>query len=285
MDVRPSGRQGPAPQGNTRYPSRHFAFVNELPGQKGLVAEAALEIDSGFDIVIGNPPYVRIQTLKKKDPELVAFFKQHYASAARGNYDLYVVFIEAGLSFLRSDGHLAYICPHKFFNAQYGEPLRTLIAEGKHLRHVIHFGDEQVFAGATIYTCLLFLQRSGAADCRFVEAHDLAAWRENLAGTVGMFAASRITASEWNFVVGKGADVFNAMATLPRKLADVANVFVGLQTSADDVFIMDFDAHVGAMLRCRSKSLDQTVASNQRYFTPSLAERMSKASPPFPTGS
>lgn len=94
-------------------------------GRGELAANAPREFDSGFDVVIGNPPYIRIQTLKQKDPKLVAFFKEHYASAAKGNYDIYVVFIEAGLRLLKADGHLAYLCPHKFFNADYGEPTRN----------------------------------------------------------------------------------------------------------------------------------------------------------------
>ena len=126
--------------------------------------------------MIGNPPYVRIQTLKRQDPKLVEFYKQHYESAKKGNYDLYVVFVEAGLNFLKPDGHLAYIMPHKFFNAQYGEPLRGLLAKGRHLRHVVHFGDQQVFPGASNYVCLLFLAKAGAESCRFVRVDDLDTW-------------------------------------------------------------------------------------------------------------
>jgi hypothetical protein len=194
----------------------NFALVNEAGGQMELTTPVPKEIDSGFDIVMGNPPYVRIQTLKKKDPDLAAYFKEHYVSAAKGNYDLYIVFIEAGLQFLKPDGHLAYICPHKFFNSEYGEPLRALISKGRHLRHVVHFGDQQVFVGATIYTCLLFLARSGSPECRFVRAHDLQAWRERLSGADGIFPAATITSTEWNFVVGKGSGVFERLSRMPK---------------------------------------------------------------------
>ena len=71
------------------------------------------------------------------------------------------------MKLLRRQGQLAYILPHKFFNAQYGEPLRKLLADGKHLRHVVHFGDQQVFPGATNYVCLLFLWKAGVEQCRF----------------------------------------------------------------------------------------------------------------------
>ena len=73
---------------------------------------------SGFDAVIGNPPYVRIQTMKEWAPIEVEHYKQAYKSASKGNYDIYVVFVERGLSLLNKNGRLGFILPHKFFNAQ-----------------------------------------------------------------------------------------------------------------------------------------------------------------------
>jgi type I restriction-modification system DNA methylase subunit len=139
----------------------------------------------GFDAVIGNPPYVRIQALKEWAPIEVEHYKTAFKSASKGNYDIYVVFVERGLSLLNKGGRLAFILPHKFFNAQYGEPLRELIARGKHLAEVVHFGDQQVFAGATTYTCLLFLDKGGANPCRFVKVEDVSAWCSSGKGSEG----------------------------------------------------------------------------------------------------
>ena len=108
----------------------------------------------------------------------VEYYKRRYRAASKGNYDIYVVFVEKALSLLNERGRLGFILPHKFFNAQYGEPLRGLIAEGQHLAEVVHFGDQQVFAGATTYTCLLFLEKEARQSFNFVKAHDLAAWRQ-----------------------------------------------------------------------------------------------------------
>lgn len=218
----------------------NLALINEVGGQTELTANTPREIDSGFDVVIGNPPYIRIQTLKQKDPKIVAFYKEHYASAAKGNYDIYVVFIEAGLRLLRTDGHLAYICPHKFFNAQYGEPIREVIANGKHLRHVVHFGEQQVFPGASIYTCLLFLANEGVADCKFLRATDLDAWKATFAGTDGKFAAATIGKDEWNFTVGKGRTVFERLQAHKQTLETVTSrIFQGIKTSADKIYIVE----------------------------------------------
>ncbi len=65
--------------------------------------------------------------------EQVEFYKKIYKAAGKGNYDIYVVFVEKGLSLLNSKGRLGFIVPHKFFNAQYGEAVRGLIAEEKNL--------------------------------------------------------------------------------------------------------------------------------------------------------
>jgi type I restriction-modification system DNA methylase subunit len=193
----------------------------------------------GFDTVIGNPPYIRIQTMKEWAPSEVEIYKEQYTSASKGNYDIYVVFVERGLRLLNKTGRLGFILPHKFFNAQYGEALRALLSKRKHLAGVIHFGDQQVFAGATNYTCLLFLDKAGNRQCHFVKVDDLTAWRINGECTEGKIPATRVTSSEWNFTVGKTADLFEKLNKVPVKLGDIAGrIFQGLVTGADPVFIL-----------------------------------------------
>ena len=192
----------------------------------------------GFDAIIGNPPYIRIQTMKEWAPVEVELYKDLYRSAGAGNYDIYVVFVEKALGLLNKTGRLGFILPHKFFNAKYGEALRGLVAEGKHLAKVIHFGEQQVFSGATTYTCLMFLDKAGAETCHFTKVDDLDAWRIDGKGTQGDIPADKITAAEWNFIVGEGASLFERLSKMPVKLGDIAEqIFVGLQTSADTVFL------------------------------------------------
>ena len=126
-------------------------------------------VEEGFDVVIGNPPYVRIQTLNETAPVLASYLKENYASARKGNYDLYVVFVESGLRLLRREGQLSYILPNKFFNARYGEPLRKVLADGEHLRHVVHFGDPQVFPADQL-RLLAFSLESRCGPCAALRA-------------------------------------------------------------------------------------------------------------------
>jgi len=193
----------------------------------------------GFDAVIGNPPYVRIQGMKEWAPIEVEHYKKSYKAASKGNYDIYVVFVEKGVSLLNDRGVLGFILPHKFFNSQYGKPLRGLIAEKKLLREIIHFGDQQVFADATTYTCLLFLRKEGGNRFHFVKVHDLPTWQRGEPQIEGDISADKVKTDEWNFVVGPGAKLFERLGEMPVKLRDVASIFVGLQTSADKVYVME----------------------------------------------
>ena len=192
----------------------------------------------GFDCVIGNPPYVRIQTMKEWAPKEVEIYKELFLAARVGNYDIYVVFIEQGLKLLSAHGLLGFICPHKFFNAKYGEALRSIIAKGQHLAYVVHFGDQQVFDGATTYTCLLFLNKSSVKECRFIKVDDLSAWRTSDIAAEGVAKAANITADDWNFAVGKGAALFERLGKIPLKLGEVADIFQGIVTSADGIYIV-----------------------------------------------
>jgi len=117
--------------------------------------------------------------------------------------------------------------------------LRELTAESKHLAKIVHFGDQQVFSGATTYTCLLFLDKAGNDRFRYVKAHDLEAWRTRGEAVESEIRADKATASEWNFVVGPGAPLFERLSRMPIRLGDVAHIFVGLQTSADKVYTLE----------------------------------------------
>ncbi|MCH8306014.1 MAG: Eco57I restriction-modification methylase domain-containing protein, partial [Candidatus Marinimicrobia bacterium] len=204
----------------------------------------------GFDVVIGNPPYVRIQTLKEWAPTEVDFYKVKYASASKGNYDLYVVFVERGLTLLNDQGRLGLILPHKFFNARYGQSLRNIISGGKHLEKIVHFGSEQVFKGATTYTCLLFLQRDEQHNFQFWKIRDIRHWQGSQLETVdieridkkilGMISNDKVSSKEWNFIIGHDIKVIEKLSRIPLKLGAYADrIFQGIKTGADPVFIVE----------------------------------------------
>ena len=216
--------------------------------------------NGGFDAIIGNPPYIRIQALQEWAPLEVEHLKKQYASAGVGNYDIYVVFVERALQLLNKRGTLGYILPHKFFNAKYGAPLRELIAEGAHLSDVVHFGHQQVFANATTYTCLLFLTKGANAAAAIAKVDDLESWYVAGESVKGNVPAETISAAEWNFAIGKDAALFEKLAQMPVKLGDVAERMAqGIRTSANEIYVLDLVEEKGSLIKAHSKQLNKEV--------------------------
>lgn len=102
----------------------------------------------GFDIIIGNPPYIEF---KKLDAESKGYFKNKYSSANR-KYDVYVVFIERAYSILNNKGTLSYINPTMFIKRDYGKEIRKFISNNFRIRKILDFSDKQIFKSATTYT-------------------------------------------------------------------------------------------------------------------------------------
>ena len=215
---------------------------------------------SGFDVVIGNPPYIRIQALKEWAPLEVEFYKKRYISASKGNYDIYVVFVEKGLSLLRQSGRLGFILPHKFFNAQYGQPLRELIAKGKHLAAVVHFGDQQVFDNATTYTCLMFLENSGIDSVGIKKIEDLEAWRLEDQCVKGSITATNVTKDVWNFSIGESANLFDKLRSMPVKIGHITDRMAqGIRTSANEIYVLDSIGEDENSIKAYSKHMDREI--------------------------
>ena len=97
-------------------------------------------IADGFDVVIGNPPYVRQEKIKSLKPML----KNQY-DCYTGTADLYVYFYERGFQLLRDNGILTYISSNKYFRSAYGKKLRDFLTRQSTVSQLIDFGDAPVF--------------------------------------------------------------------------------------------------------------------------------------------
>lgn len=110
----------------------------------------------GFDIIIGNPPYIDSETMTNTQPELRNIYKKLYSSA-RGNWDLFIVFIELGINLLKKHGIFSYIIPNKVIAAKYAETSRRLLCSNN-LKIIRDYGSVPVFEAA-VYPCVLILKK------------------------------------------------------------------------------------------------------------------------------
>ncbi|KKS37365.1 MAG: hypothetical protein A3G49_00300 [Candidatus Sungbacteria bacterium RIFCSPLOWO2_12_FULL_41_11] len=109
----------------------------------------------GFDVVIGNPPYVRVDSLDEIDKD---FWKKSFM-AAEGKYDLYYLFIEQSLKLLKEGGNFGFIVPNKFCVADSGKQLRNLIFDKTKTREFFSVSQIDVFKDAANYPVILFFQK------------------------------------------------------------------------------------------------------------------------------
>lgn len=196
-------------------------------------------IDEGqFDCVVGNPPYVKYQRLRKADSRVVDVLRARYASAARGNFDLYLPFIEQGLRCLGPGGRMGYIAPSVWVKQAHGEALRRIVRAGQSLERWLDFGVLQVFADATTYTALQFFTRqpAPAIDVRVAQGPELAAldWDRD---KHEIPFASLPARGAWNLLGADEGRLLAALAAAGTPLSEhVESISVGVQTSADDLY-------------------------------------------------
>ena len=121
----------------------------------------------GFDVVLGNPPYVRMELIKPMKPWLE---KRYEVVSDRA--DLYAYFFERGIKLLKPGGRLGFISSSTFFKTGSGAPLRDFLRIKATLETVVDFGDHQIFEGVTTYPAILTM-RAGSPPL----GHDLQFWK------------------------------------------------------------------------------------------------------------
>lgn len=241
-------------------------------------------VTHNFDIVIGNPPYLRVQGIQQIQPEYMPYYRDNYQSA-KGSFDLYALFIERGYELLNSKGQFAYIVPHKFFQASFGEALRRFLTKRGALREIVRFGSAQVFEESTTYTCLLFLGAEPSSSFDLLEVKTLERGEEVLQAartrtehpdySFEPYPEPTISASnkaiDWDFSIGADNRILNRLRQHSNTLGDlVRKIFQGLATSADKIFVLKIlDEYTDSYL-CYSNQMNAEVEIERGLVKPFL---------------
>jgi type I restriction-modification system DNA methylase subunit len=246
------------------HAQKALEYSTELSEKLELVYEPKVNyeknIKGGFDVVIGNPPYLRMQGLQETQPNAVNYYKQNYLSAKAGNFDLYVLFDERGFNLLNEKGMLGFIQPHKFFQADFGEGLRNLLAKEKALEEIVNFGSQQVFSDVTTYTCLLFLNKKKQNEINITTVNDLNTFKLDSSNAETFSCLQPQINTKWNFVSSKKQSLLDKLFKQQKTLADITRkIFVGLQTSADKIYVLETKTEKSKTIIAYSQSLDEEV--------------------------
>lgn len=192
------------------------------------LGEHALPCNS-FDAVIGNPPYVNIRELaRQRGPREMAALRERFRTA-RGNFDLYVLFIERALQWLKPGGCCGLLVPNKWATLDYARPCRELLMEQATLEEVIDLSAHRIFRQASVYPHVLIFRKQPAAAGHAVRVQNcgpLAPRADNrrpILGAETLIDQSRLNSEA--FVFGQAFNLESQIETLP--LGQVARLQCG----------------------------------------------------------
>ena len=198
----------------------------------------AIMADGGFDAVIGNPPYVRQETLGK---DFKAYARKTFQTYA-GTADLYTYFIERGVKLLKAGGLFSIIVANKWLRARYGKPLRQWLKK-QTLREIIDFGDLPVFEQATTYPCILTVGKGRARDtfeAAQMESLEFESLREYAQGRRYTVDKSLLDDGGWSLARREVQDLLRKLMNSSKPLKEYVNgkIHRGIVTGFNRAFIV-----------------------------------------------
>ncbi|HHX62474.1 MAG TPA: hypothetical protein GX707_17450 [Epulopiscium sp.] len=214
----------------------------------------------GFDIVMGNPPYIKVQNL---DSQIVSYFKEKF-EAAKGKFDIYVVFIEKSFDLINEKGMVSFIHPHRFLKAEYGKGIRKYLKENVALKKFINFGVAQVFDTATTYTGIFFYSNYNK-HIEYAESSNL-----DLYNIEFKRKKYRLLKDRWEFNHTE-FEILDKIYGQEKSVKDIfKGIYQGLITVGDDIFILKGDISEEGVFKGFSKELDEYVTIEGELMKPLL---------------
>lgn len=230
----------------------------------------------GFDLIIGNPPYLRIQGIRDVNPLYADELVNRYKSAT-GSFDLYAMFVERGLQLINSHGVVNFIMPVKWTNAAFGKGLRGLVAEQKAANKIINFGAYQVFNASTYTALQWFVPNSEALhyyelDHNLETNIELGLYLKSIdKESVSEIPAKKLDRNTWVLTVGQTTKILKEMEKHPRCIGEIfEKIFQGLATGKDDVYFLYDCRNEDNFVYGLSKQLGHCVWIEQGLVKPLL---------------
>lgn len=203
----------------------------------------------GFDVVIGNPPYMRVQEIQVSQPTQKMYYESNYGNA-KAAYDLANLFFELAVNISGKNSNNSFIFPHKFFNSASSEVFRNYLKTGQFIDEIAHFGANMIFEDADTYTCIAQFSKkasNGFYFQRFPFKSDFIS-SMNLKDNYTFITYKMIEkasqlygGNQWILFEDKlGFNVLEKIYSNAKLFSEVfEGIFQGLATSKDDLYILE----------------------------------------------
>jgi hypothetical protein len=209
--------------------------------------------DGGFDIVVANPPYVRMELFKEIKPVLRANFPLIHAERS----DLYCYFYGRGIEILKPSGMLCFISSNKWFRAAYGARLRKYVSENCSISSITDFGELPVFKAATFP--MIFVARKEKTSRNaplFTQVTNLEHPYPDVLSLIKsqgqLLPADSVTGATWKLADSQASDILKTMEASSISLGQYCDgrIWWGVKTGLNDAFVLDEDQKRTLLKRC-----------------------------------
>lgn len=229
--------------------------------------------ERGFDVVVGNPPYVKYQKISEEMNEVLnsVYYTPYY------QYDISIPFTERSHNLINEYGRLGFIMTKKWLKTNYGEELKERLKEDQSVEEMIDFTDQQVFKGVTTYTIILILNKKFNDGIRYGEISELDGdIREKLSQVknkvesknVKAFNATYDTLSRknWTFVRKEKAEILKSDYETLQDYTE--SIFKGIDTSRNPVYVLELKEENQNTYRAYSRALNESVSLEKEICKP-----------------
>ena len=192
----------------------------------------------GFDVILGNPPYIRQEAISPLKTQLQATYTTYHGSA-----DLLVYFVELGVRLLSEQGKFSFIIANKWMRSSYGKPLRAWL-KTKRLVQIIDYGDLPVFEEATTYPCILSVDKGEPSETLHVVKMDELAF-DQLSDYVEANryeqAQAELDDEGWSLANQDVQKVLNKLNKVGVPLEEYVDgkIYYGIKTGLNEAFVID----------------------------------------------
>ncbi|MBT0831198.1 class I SAM-dependent DNA methyltransferase [Campylobacter lari] len=217
----------------------------------------------GFDLIIGNPPYIRQEDIKELKPNLAKNYKVY-----KGTSDIYTYFYELGFNVLKQNGVLSFITSNKYTRAGYGESLREFLLKNTTLLEYIDLNGIKVFEGATVDTSILSFEKAKTKDNSFKYlAPNTELLKENDFNIESILNFNKIAQNS----LSKECFTFNDESTnalkakienhgTPLKDWHRLNIYRGILTGFNEAFIITTEKRDEILTKCKDEAEKERTA-------------------------
>lgn len=193
----------------------------------------------GFDAIIGNPPYIRIQRIQKKEAD---YFYSHYESPT-SKMDISLIFLERALvNLLKINGIAGFICTSQWLSTNYGKNLRRMLSDGR-LRRLVHFGSLPVFKTAQTYPAIFIISPKAEKELSFTRikrTKELSLHGIQSAPVVNM-ATEDLGEDPW-LLGGINLPKHLSEKKINYKiLNEIGKAYIGTKSGRNDTFVLSID--------------------------------------------